>query len=1324
VPESYKSFFVWLLTFISVCIWSDIAFAQSPKVIKLVSQGEPSPLGGVFGNIGAISFNDKEDLVFKSEIESFKGAIFLNSGDIISSIIADGDSIAGLGKFNGIFSLGFTSINNEGTIAFNAGLTNGSSVRNGLFLATAQGISPIVFHGDPITGGTLESPKLHTHSLNNVGVFAFEGFITPQPFKQAIFTSNGSTISKAVATGEVTPIGGTFEFGFLNFIDFNDNGTVLFDCDIENGSSREGIFTVTNGVISKIVAQGDPSPDGKEFTVLHFHSSINNAGDIIFVASVGEDFGVDYDGIFLNSNGAISLVVKSGAPAPGGGTLYGFSNLLINDEKRIVFQASIEGGNAVSGIFTVTSEGIQKIATTGEAAPIGGNYSAFYTLLLNSGGSVAFFSYTDELPASSGIFLWNGGPRLELSRDTVEFNDVVPGQTARLGLDISNSGGKTLEVQEITISPSPPYGLENVPSLPLLLQPEQSNELVVTYSTPEGNSVNLSKILEALENGSLTIKTNAPHPTTTLPVIAPSTNLRVDIVPSEGTEIKAGQFATIEIKVVDQSNNLVDFDGGATITLLESQSTAGITRLPQTQSVLITDGAAQSVFFLTPKEPFAADKPINDNTVLAGKAVIEVKLENSNIPAVTKTIDVKSPLDFFIDRIEIQQGVLNTDKDVFQEYMPGIARTFPALPFIAEHNTIVQIFVGVNNPTFVPFSGIELGGITGDLSISLDGEPIKTLENIKSGGFGTRNFIFKSSYTNTEQENMQDALSAFLDYSDVKNKGSYTFQVILKTSSNLEEVIEEQVNNYKIYTGSFVETRLLRILSYIGKKAGVSVDEINPSTWDFLRDVYPVQNSRAVFTDPNRRIYTFSGGFVFSDLKFGTLRGLLDRYNKENPDNQCVVLLMFAPLDICQEICSNTNSGGCAESINGKVGLITPGDAHGTAHEIGHMLGLRDTYKTDKYATDDGEPNPRRSNATNSGNPVENGNIHLITREKVVEGINRFEFMGSGLGIDRTTWNYLYQKLFSINSGNPLASNKQNSENNFIAVSGMIDTNNIVTLNPSLTLTQVPAVSEPGDGDYSLEFQNNLAQVLSSFPFDIEFSIPDAGEQPEVPFSFYLPFPEGTSKLIMKKNDTEIASRTFSTNAPVVQLISPQSGETINGTKTIQWTASDIDGDKLTYDLIYSLDGKEQNILAVNLEDTSYLWESNIYPYSPSATLTIVANDGFNEGKFTADNLFLDSPVDADNEEETIPSEYSLEQNYPNPFNPLTSIEYRVGSIEYVIIKIYDILGNEVATLVDEEKPAGTYEVTWNANGLSSGVYFYQLKAGEFTQTKKLVLMR
>ena len=1318
----YSFVIICLFIFLGVPKWNGISYAQSPKIIKLVAQGDASPLGGVFGNIGAISFNDKEDLAFKSEIESFKTAVFLSSGNKISSIVANGDSIAGLGKFDRIFSFGITSINNEGAVAFSAQLTNGSSVRDGLFLATAQGIFPIVFHGDQTAGGIIEVPTLHTYSLNNAGAFAFEGFITPG-IKKAIFVSDAGAISKVVATGEATPIGGTFKFGFFYIYDFNDGGTALFMSDIENGNSERGIFTAKDGTVTKIVAQGDPSPDGKEFTYLDFPATINNLGDVVFEAAVGEGFEWEYSGIFLYSNGAISLIARDGNPDPGGGTFGSFSSPLINDEKQIVFQSSIDGGTS-HGIFAFLNQAIQKVAVTGETTPAGGNYSAFYTPLLNEEGSVAFFAYTDG-GNSSGIFLWNGGPRIELSRDTVAFTDVDPGQTERLDLEITNSGGKTLEVQEITVSPSPPYGLENVPNLPLLLQPEQSNEWVVTYSPPEGNGINLSKISEILEDGSLTIKSNAPNSTTQIPLIAPkSTNLRVDIVPSEGTEVKAGQFATIEIKVVDQSNNLIDFDGGATIKLLEDQSTPGITRLTQTQSVLLTDGVAEPVFFFTPKEPFASDKLINDNTVLSGKAVIEVKLENSDIPAVTKTIDVKSPLDFFIDRIEVQQGVLNTDKDVFQEYMPGVGRTFPALPFIAEHNTIIQVFVGFNNPTLVPFSNIELGGITGDLKINLDGNPVKTLENMRSGGFGEKSFTFKSSYTNTEQKNLQDALVAYLEYSDVENKGSYTFDAELKPGSKLEEVNDEKENNKKSYTVSFVETKPLRVLSYTGKKAGISVDKVDPTNWDLLKDVYPVQNSKFIVTDPNSRIYTFSGGFVFSDIKFKTLRRLLDRYNKENPDNQCVVLLMFAPLDICQEICSNPNSGGCAESINGSIGLITPTNAHGTAHEIGHMLGLRDTYKTDKYQTDDGEPNPRRSNAANDGNPVENGNIQLIGREKAIEGTNQFEFMGIGLRPDRTTWNYLYQAKFSLNSGNPLIASKQNSENGFIAVSGMIDTNNSVTLNPSLTFSQVSRVSELGDGDYSIEFQNNSGQVLSSLPFDIDFSIPDAGDVPEVPFSFYLPFPEGTSKLIMKKNDVEIASRTFSTNAPVVQLISPQSGETISGTKTIQWTGSDIDGDKLTYDLIYSLDGEEQNILAVNLEDTSYVWESNLYPYSASASLTVIANDGFNEGKFTADNLFFDSPVNVDKEEELIPVEFSLKQNYPNPFNPSTTIRYDLPQASQVKLILYDILGNEVKTLINEQVQPGIHYVEFNAEGLASGVYLLNFIAQDYQQTIKLIVAK
>ena len=97
-----------------------------------------------------------------------------------------------------------------------------------------------------------------------------------------------------------------------------------------------------------------------------------------------------------------------------------------------------------------------------------------------------------------------------------------------------------------------------------------------------------------------------------------------------------------------------------------------------------------------------------------------------------------------------------------------------------------------------------------------------------------------------------------------------------------------------------------------------------------------------------------------------------------------------------------------------------------------------------------------------------------------------------------------------------------------------------------------------------------------------------------------------------------------------------------------------------------------------------------------------------------------------------IPVNYLLSQNYPNPFNPNTKIQYAVSSRQFVSLKIYDILGKEIETLVNEEKPTGTYEIIWNAESLPSGVYFYQLRAVDpstgsgqvFVETKNMILLK
>jgi len=85
---------------------------------------------------------------------------------------------------------------------------------------------------------------------------------------------------------------------------------------------------------------------------------------------------------------------------------------------------------------------------------------------------------------------------------------------------------------------------------------------------------------------------------------------------------------------------------------------------------------------------------------------------------------------------------------------------------------------------------------------------------------------------------------------------------------------------------------------------------------------------------------------------------------------------------------------------------------------------------------------------------------------------------------------------------------------------------------------------------------------------------------------------------------------------------------------------------------------------------------------------------------------------------------YSLKQNYPNPFNPITMISWQSPQSGRQTLKVYNILGKEVATLVNEFRSAGNYEVNFDAGNLSSGVYFYKLQAGSFVETKKMILVK
>ena len=145
------------------------------------------------------------------------------------------------------------------------------------------------------------------------------------------------------------------------------------------------------------------------------------------------------------------------------------------------------------------------------------------------------------------------------------------------------------------------------------------------------------------------------------------------------------------------------------------------------------------------------------------------------------------------------------------------------------------------------------------------------------------------------------------------------------------------------------------------------------------------------------------------------------------------------------------------------------------------------------------------------------------------------------------------------------------------------------------------------------------------------------------------------------------------------------------------------------------------------------------YTYSLSQGLgvdSIYSSYDFRENFTTLKGCIIDGVIYGDTttvgvEDDEIPiaNEFRLEQNYPNPFNPSTKIKFEIpgqarNDNTLVTLKVYDILGNEVATLVNEEKPVGEYEVEFNPANLPSGIYFYQLKAGSFIQTKKMILLK
>jgi hypothetical protein len=175
---------------------------------------------------------------------------------------------------------------------------------------------------------------------------------------------------------------------------------------------------------------------------------------------------------------------------------------------------------------------------------------------------------------------------------------------------------------------------------------------------------------------------------------------------------------------------------------------------------------------------------------------------------------------------------------------------------------------------------------------------------------------------------------------------------------------------------------------------------------------------------------------------------------------------------------------------------------------------------------------------------------------------------------------------------------------------------------------------------------------------------------------------------------------------------------------SIFWTTDTTSGFTSSSMQIVSGDSAVGYIPAQTDSTVIYYYISATSNDGRTITKPLVAPDGFY-------NFLVKNSV-TDLTETILPDDFYLFQNYPNPFNPTTKIRFAIPNViademkqsQFISLKVYDMLGNEVATLLNEEKDAGQYEVTFDATGLTSGVYFYKLEAGSIVQAKKMILLK
>jgi len=263
-------------------------------------------------------------------------------------------------------------------------------------------------------------------------------------------------------------------------------------------------------------------------------------------------------------------------------------------------------------------------------------------------------------------------------------------------------------------------------------------------------------------------------------------------------------------------------------------------------------------------------------------------------------------------------------------------------------------------------------------------------------------------------------------------------------------------------------------------------------------------------------------------------------------------------------------------------------------------------------------------------------------------------------------------------------------------------------------------VSQDG-GAYQTYFNKQIALTTAFLSYSSTFTMTYTTDDKA---RFYIDL--GTSNIGVKLDNIELREHDSEKS---ISLLQPAKEETLqaNNNYIIAWKGQNISQFNLSYRLWNT---EVWTSIAKNIPggQNSFTWK---VPDVSFDSCQIKLEDGSDSKVFAVSGKFYIKKVTGVEIEESLkPDRFLLLQNYPNPFNPSTIIAYRIAATSFVALKVFDMLGNEVTTLVNEERLPGNYEVAFNTRmisdklHLSSGIYFYQLRAGDFVQTNKMVLTK